>query len=74
MRDEGDEEMKDFFNEIAVWQQPSAFLDGCALEWVRMQRMRENARGENVVQAEEDNRRDVEIPEEDRVLPEDQKD
>ena len=35
LRDEGDEEMKDLFNEIAVWQQPSAFLDGCALEWVR---------------------------------------
>ena len=30
----------------------------------------ENARGENAVQAEEDNRRDVEIPEEDWVLPE----
>ena len=34
LRDQGDEEMKTFFQETEVMQQPSAFCDGVIVSWI----------------------------------------
>ena len=41
LRDEGDEEMKEFFNEIEVMQQPAAFCDGVIIAWIAEMRKKE---------------------------------
>ena len=41
LRDEGDEEMKLFFNQIEVMQQPSAFCDGVIIAWIAEMRKKE---------------------------------
>ena len=41
MRDSGDEEMRQFFKEIEVMQQPSAFCDGVIIAWIAEMRKKE---------------------------------
>ena len=41
LRDEGDEEMKAFFDEVEVMQQPNAFCDGVIIAWIAEMRKRE---------------------------------
>jgi hypothetical protein len=41
LRDEGDEEMKGFFRDIEVMQQPSAFCDGVIIAWIAELRKKE---------------------------------
>ena len=71
------EELCVFLTAVSIYNDKRAFavsthMRNLARRRFEAKRFRydDNARGENVVQAEEDNRRDVEIPEEDWVLPE----
>ena len=41
LRDEGDEEMKGFFRDIEVMQQPAAFCDGIIIAWIAEMRKKE---------------------------------
>ena len=41
LRDGGDEEMKQFFKEIEVMQQPAAFCDGVIIAWIAEMRKKE---------------------------------
>ena len=41
LRDEGDEEMKAFFRDIEVMQQPNAFADGVIIAWIAEMRRNE---------------------------------